>query len=328
MKKIHLRRKVMRQLPPLNALRAFEAAARHLSFQRAAEELDVTPTAISHQIKMLEDELGIKLFQRRPRPLLLTEEGQRLYPVLRDGFDTFAAAITSLHQNSEVKELTVSVNPTFATKWLVARLPKFQKAAPEIDIRLHTSNDVVDLRTRTIDIAVRYGRGNYPGLEVKHLMSDVVTPVCSPRLLEGEQPLQEPSDLVHHTLLHFEWIRYGPEDPNWLDWLKAADVANVDPTRGPRFTEESLAIQAAIAGQGVALCSSIHAADDIALGLLIQPFEIVLEGFSYYAVYLRNHSKKQYVMKFAVCLEAMAKTFLESRKGIVKLSRGDSRNRV
>jgi len=304
----------MRQLPPLNALRAFEAAARHLSFQLAAEELDVTPTAISHQIKVLEDDLGVQLFRRRPRPLVLTEAGQKLYPVLRDGLDAFVEAIARLRYDSEVTQLTVSVINVFAAKWLVTRLPKFQQAHPEVDIRLHTSNDVTDLRTRTIDMAVRYGKGNYSGLEVRKLMSDVFTPVCSTRLLEGERPLRKPNDLVHHTLLHFEWIHYGPEEPNWKNWLETARVTNVDPTRGPKFNEESLAIQAAIAGQGVALCSSIHVADDVALGFLVQPFKIVLEGLSYYAVYLKNHPKEQYILKFVDWLEAMANAFLESRK--------------
>lgn len=302
----------MRHLPSLNALRAFEAAARHLSFQKAAEELDVTPTAISHQIKMLEEELGIELFRRRPRPLLLTDAGEKLYPILRDGFDRFADAIATLQPQS--KELTVSVIPTFATKWLVTRLPDFQQAHPDIEIRLHTSNDVVDLQARKIDLAVRYGRGNYPGLEVRHLMSDVFTPMCSPRFLTGKNAIREPEDLSKHTLLHFEWLNFGAGEPNWANWLKAAKITTVDPSRGTKFTEESLAIQSAIAGQGVALCSSIHAADDLAMRLLVQPFEMVLEGMSYYAVYLKNHPKEQSILKFVNWLEAISQTFCHQWK--------------
>jgi LysR family glycine cleavage system transcriptional activator len=288
----------MRQLPPLNALHAFEVAARHLSFQRAAEELDVTPTAISHQVRALEDYLGIPLFRRRPRPLALTETGQFLYPLMRDQFDAIAEAIGRLQQKSRSTELTVSVINVFAAKWLVPRLAEFQRTHPEIDLRLQTSNEVVNLQTRTVDLAIRYGKGTYPGLMVYKLMSDVFIPVCSPQLLKGNHPLKEPGDLIHHPLLHFEWMNYGTEAPNWKNWLDLANVKQVNPTRGARFNDESLAIQAAIAGQGVSLCSSIHVADDVAMGCLVKPFEISLDGFHYSAVYLQNHPKEHLILEF------------------------------
>jgi LysR family glycine cleavage system transcriptional activator len=288
----------MRPLPPLNALHAFEVVARHLSFQQAAEELDVTPTAISHQVKALEDYLGLPLFRRRPRPLALTEAGQFLYPVVRNQFDAIAEVIARLQQKQNSTDLTVSVINVFAAKWLVPRFAEFQRTHPEIDLRLQTSNEIVNLQARTVDLAIRYGRGNYPGLAVCKLMSDVFVPVCSPQLLKGEHPLEKPSDLVHHPLLHFEWIHYGPEAPNWKNWLDLAGVNYVDPNRGAKFNEESLAIQAAIAGQGVALCSNIHVADDVALGFLVKPFEIALEGFNYSTVYVQNHPKEHSILEF------------------------------
>ncbi len=297
----------MRELPPLNALRAFEAAARHMSFQRAAEELDVTSTAISHQIKNLETYLRLSLFIRHnPHPLQLTDAGHHLYPVLRNGFDAFAEAISTLQPDTASTVLTVTAIHDFASKWLVPRLPMFQKAYPDIDIHLQTSVQVVDLHTQTVDIAIRYGRGNYPGVVTQKLFSDVFIPVCSPSLLQGDKPLQVPEDLAHHTLLHCEWINYkGSDQPTWQKWLTLAGITTMNPTRGLKFTGESLAIQAAINGQGVALCSSIHAADDLSRGVLIQLFDIELDGFSFYAVHLTNHPKEAQILNFVHWLEHM-----------------------
>ena len=297
MKNIHLLFNVMPKLPSLNALQVFETVARHMSFQQAAKELDVTPTAVSHQIKVLEDSLGIMLFRRRPRPLALTKAGEALYPAIRDGFDTIERAIAKLTQIPEDNSLTVSVTPVFAAKFLVPRLSEFQQAHPEIDLRLQASNAVVDLRTQGIDLAIRYGRGNYQGFVVRKLMSDVFVPVCSPRLLDDQYPLNKPSDLKHYPLLHFEWIHYGSDAPNWKTWLTLAGVDNIDYSRGAKFDEETLAIQAAIAAQGVALCSSVHVADDVALGFLLKPLELSLAGYNYYAVYLKNRSKEESILK-------------------------------
>jgi len=296
----------MRSLLPLNALQTFEVTARHLSFQQAAEELDVTPTAISHQIKVLEDYLGVSLFRRRPRPLSLTEAGQLLYPSVRDSLDKISAAIAQLQQTPESTTLTVSVTTVFAAKWLVPRLSQFQQAHPDIDLRLQTSNDVVDLQRQTVDLAIRYGRSNYLGLAVCKLMSDVFMPVCSPRLLKGKHSIKKPEDLVHHPLLHFEWIHFGSDAPNWKNWFEVAGLETLDPSYALTFNEESLAIQAAIAGQGVALCSSIHVADDVALGFLVQPLEVAIAGFNYSAVYLKNHPKEALILKFVDWLVEMS----------------------
>lgn len=296
----------MRSLPPLKALQTFEVASRHLSFQQAAEELDVTSTAISHQIKVLEDYLEVSLFRRRPRPLALTEAGQLLYPVVRESLDSIAEAIAQLKQTPLSTALTVSVTTVFAAKWLVPRLAEFQQTHPKIDLRLQTSNDVVNLQQQTVDLAIRYGKGNYPGLAVHRLMSDRFVPVCSPRLLENNPPISKPGDVTHYPLLHFEWIHFGIDAPDWKNWFSAAGLNTIDSDPGLKFNEESLAIQAAISGQGVALCSTVHVADDVALGFLVQPLNMTLDGFNYSAVYLDNHPKEVMILKFIDWLVEMA----------------------
>lgn len=288
----------MRSLPPLNALHTFEVAARHLSFQQAAKELDVTSTAISHQIKVLEDYLEVSLFRRRPRPLALTEAGQLLYPVVRESLDLIAEKIAHLKQVPLSTTLTVSVTTVFAAKLLVPRLAEFQRVHPDIDLRVQASNNVVDLQKQTVDLAIRYGEGNYPGLAVRPLMSDKFVPVCSPHLLENNHPIRNPDDVIHYPLLHFEWIHFGIDAPNWKNWFDATGLNAIDTKHGLKFDEESLAIQAAIAGQGIALCSNVHVADDVALGFLVQPLNIMLDGFNYSAVYLDRHPKEVLILKF------------------------------
>jgi LysR family glycine cleavage system transcriptional activator len=287
----------MRSLPPLNALHTFEVTARHLSFQQASEELGVTSTAISHQIKVLEDYLGTSLFRRHPRPLALTEAGQFLHPLIGKSLDAIVEAIEQLRYQASTT-LTVSVTTVFAAKWLVPRLCEFQRSHPQIDLRLQTSNDVVDLQRRTVDLAIRYGRGHYPGLAVRTLMSDTFVPVCSPHLLRGKHLIRNPDDVARYSLLHFEWIHFGIDAPNWKNWFSSVGIDTVDLNHGLRFNEESLAIQAAIAGQGIALCSSVHVADDVALGFLVRPLDVKLDGFKYSSVYLKNHTKETLILKF------------------------------
>lgn len=205
----------------------------------------------------------------------------------------------------------MSVTTVFAAKWLVPRLHEFQKAHSEIDLRLQTSNDVVDLHRQTVDLAIRYSRGNYSKLTVRKLMSDVFIPVCSPHLLVCKHPLKAPEDLRHHPLLHFEWIYFGTEAPNWKNWFAVTGLNTIDPNRGLKFNEESLAIQAAIAGQGVALCSSVHVAADVALGFLVQPIDVSLDGFNYTAVYLENHPKEVLILKFVDWLVEVAESFYQ-----------------
>jgi LysR family glycine cleavage system transcriptional activator len=212
----------MRRLPPLAALRAFEAAARRLSFKRAAAELAVTPTAISHQIRGLEDWIGLELFERQPRRVLLTPEGQRLYLVLRDGFDAFAGAIASLDARRSRTVVTLSATRAFMARWLMPRAPSFAAANPGMDLKFHAADEPVDFRKGTVDVAIRFGREGFPGLKAEELFRDEFAPVASPHL-----GLHEPADLRHQTLIHFEWFRTDRETPIWPHWLARAGMRNL-----------------------------------------------------------------------------------------------------
>ena len=296
-----------RQLPALNALRAFEAAARHLSFKNAADELNVTPAAISQQVKSLEEYYGVTLFRRLTRALRLTDAGQSVLPLLRDGFDKLGEAADRLSAQRDSGVLTVSVPPSFGAKWLVPRLGSFGAAHPEFDLRIDATDRLADFGADGIDIALRYGRGEYEGLEVELLMAGVNFPVCSPALLEGERPLRTPQDLRHHTLLHVQWRMESDYAPNWRMWLRAAGVEDVDPERGPRFTMEDMAVQAAIEGQGVAMVSGPLVQRDIEAGRLVRPFCISTgqtAAFSYYVVYPRAHIQNPKVQAFLEWIRA------------------------
>jgi LysR family glycine cleavage system transcriptional activator len=268
-----------RRLPPLNALRAFEAAARHLSFTRAAAELHVTQTAISHQIKALEERLGVRLFRRLPRGLLLTEAAQRLLPPVRDAFDQIAAATERLAAGGAGTTLTVSVLPSFAAKWLVPRLGRFRAAHPNLDLRISASSELVDFARDDVDVGIRMGSGVYPGLRVERLFGEALVPVCSPLLREGPHPLLRPEDLEHHVLLHDD------DYAAWELWLRLAGVSGVPARRGPVFTDSGMVVQAAAEGQGVALARRVLAAGDLAAGRLIQPFDVSIpHDLAYYLV--------------------------------------------
>ncbi len=271
-----------RRLPPLNALRAFESAGRHLSFTKAAAELNVTPAAISHQVKALEDLLEVPLFRRLTRALRLTDAGQAALPPLSEGFDRLAQAVEEMRAHCESGVLTISVSPAFGAMWLMPRLEQFRIRHPTIEIRIDGTDQLVDLARDDVDVALRYGPGGYQGVRVDWLFNPVNTPVCSPALLRGERPLRHPEDLRHHTLLHVEWEE---AEASWRMWLLAAGLADIDPTRGPRFTMENMAVQAALDGQGVALIGDILVADEIAAGRLVRPFDPSLSTpltFSFY----------------------------------------------
>jgi LysR family glycine cleavage system transcriptional activator len=275
-----------RRLPPLNALRAFEASARHLSFTKAADELAVTPAAVSHQVKALEELLGVTLFRRTKRALLLTDEAQAVLPGIREGFERLLAAVEQLGAVGKTGVLTVSLAPSFAVKWLLPRLDRFQAAHPEIDVRVAASMELVDFGVGDVDIAIRYGAGAYPDLIVERLVSDTVYPVCSPALLKGPHALTAPDRLRHHVLLHDDSPDEDETCPNWPMWLKAAGVAGVDAARGSRFNQSSLVLEAAILGRGVALAKSTLADADVAAGRLVRPFDVsVPVNFAYYVVY-------------------------------------------
>ena len=274
-----------RRLPPLNALRAFEAAARHLSISKAAAELSVTPAAVSHHVKALEEVLGIQLFHRLNRALMLTDAGQLFVPGLRDGFERLTQAVETVAAQREGGALTVSTGPSFAAKWLVPRLDRFRAAHPDTDLRIDATDRAVDFARENADIAIRYGAGDYPGLRAERLFTDVAFPVCSPGLCEGPPPLRTPADLCRHTLLHVDWATQPDTAPSWHMWLLAAGVTDIDASRGPRFSDDSMAVQAAIQGQGVALTSAVLVADDLAASRLCRPFDLSLPMiFAYYVV--------------------------------------------
>lgn len=288
-----------RRLPPLNALRAFEAAARHLSFTRAAEELHVTPAAISHQIKGLEDDLGVPLFRRLTRALLLTDAGQAALPPLRAAFEQIEEAVALARAPARTGILTVSAAPSIAAQWLVPRLDRFRSRHPEIDVRIDATMQMVDFARDGIDLAIRYGPGRYPGCRIERLFREEVFPVCAPELHEGPPPLSEPADLRHATLLHHDFAQGGDLYPCWSMWLRAAGVGDVDAGRGPRFLVASLAVQAAIAGQGVALASNVLAGDALASGRLVRPFALSLPvDFAYWVVVPERGAQQPKVQAF------------------------------
>lgn len=286
-----------RHLPPLTALRAFEAAARHLSFTKAAAELQVTPAAISNQVKALEEHCGLQLFRRLTRAVVLTEAGQSAFPLLRQGFDKLSEAAVRLKSLNAGGVVTVSVLPFFAAKWLVPRLDHFYQAHPDIDVRIDANMRAVDLARDGVDVCVRLGQGHYPDLNVVKLMDEQAFPVCSPRLLEGEAPLREPGDLRHHTLLHVESDEFF--FPDWGTWLKAAGVDDIDARRGPRFNQLGLQVQAAVEGHGVALASSVLVTDDVFAGRLVRPFELAIEAdLAYYLICQEEAAEQPRIVAF------------------------------
>jgi len=267
----------MRRLPPLNAIRAFEAAGRHLSFTRAADELNVTPAAISQQVRNLEEILGVALFRRLTRALLLTEAGQMALPILGEGFDRLVDGIERIRASEESGILTVSAAPSFAARWLVRRLPRFEARHPDIRIRLDPTLQVVDFERENVDIAVRFGEGDYPGMRTDRLMSENISPVCSPKLLSDGKSLREPSDLANQVLLHTDWGLGNTSQPDWAMWLMTAGADNVNPSRGPVFTTEVLTVESALEGNGVALVNRGIVVDEVAAGRLVWPFELTLK---------------------------------------------------
>jgi LysR family glycine cleavage system transcriptional activator len=282
------------RLPPLNALRAFEAAARHLSFSQAAAELHVTPTAISHQIKGLEAYLGVTLFHRLNRALVLTENGRAALPKLQKGFAYLAEAVRAMQGPGKRRPLTVWAAPSLTAKWLVPRLPRFAARHPDIDLQVSASDSQLDrefspgtvhdsLHQAGIDVAIRFGYGEYPGCRVDKLFAAAVVPLCSPCLLKGTHPLRRPEDLRYHALIHDDSAYAGR--PDWADWLKAAGAEGIDVTRGLHFNHVALAMEAAAGGQGVVLSLTPLAADDLAAGRLVIPFDFSLPvPHAYYVI--------------------------------------------
>jgi len=286
----------MRRLPQLKSLQAFEAAARWLSFSKAAEELHVTPAAISQQIRQLEDKLGITLFHRMTRAVRLTEEARTVLPLMTEGFDKLAEAVERLSREQETGLVTVSTAPTFAAKWLLQRLPDFTEKYPDIDLRFDASLIPRDFYGDGIDVSIRLSQGDHPGLYQARVFGEEFNPVCSPGLLNGNKPLQVPADLKQHRLLHIDWGELEGAVPDWPMWLDAIGVTGINPLPGPHFTME---IEAAILGNGVALVSHHAVAEDLDAGRLVMPFDLALPiEFSYWLLCPQEYLRRAQVKAF------------------------------
>jgi LysR family glycine cleavage system transcriptional activator len=264
-----------RSLPPLTSLRAFEAAARSLSFTRAARELHVTPAAISHQIRGLERFLGVVLFQRTGRRLELTRDGQLAAEHFKEAFDRIARGVQALRPQSREGELTVSVTPAFATRWLVPRLPSLSNALPQVRLKVVTGTSPVDFDRDEIDLAIRFGRGSHEAVVTEDLFGEWVAPVASPAFMRSH-PLRKPGDLARVRLLHDESMRRVGRPPTWSEWLRAADAPAIEVDAGTVFDDSHLALQAAVEGQGVALGRLAYAVNDLSQGRLVLPFRQVI----------------------------------------------------
>ena len=272
-------------LPPLSALRAFEAAARLESFSKAADELNVTPAAVSHQIATLEADLGIGLFRRRNRAVELTPSARVLLPGLTEAFAGIHASVRRLRAHNDTGTLNVTASPSFAGKWLVQRLHRFQEIFPEIDVRISATDTMIDMSRGDFDIAIRYGTGRYPGLDVELLLKNEVFPVCSQELLRNGPPLETPDDLARHALIHDQAVDRDPLAPTWPMWLKAAGVRHLPNAPGLSVSTNHLALEAAIGGHGIALANSTIAASDLAAGRLVRLFSLSLPDlFAFYIV--------------------------------------------
>lgn len=283
-----------RRLPPLNSLKCFEAAGRLLSFTAAAKELNVTQAAISHQIKLIEEYLGLSLFDRYPRRLALTEPGKSLLPEVTEAFDRVSTAIAALGQERFSSQISVRLGPSFAARWLSPRLKYFWLQYPEIDLCLfHVANAPTDFAREDIDIAVTYGNGSWPGVVADKLLSLDFFPVCSPGFMHTDKPLTKLENLRYYTLLH------DAEYTCWHDWLELAGVDDIKAETGNIIDDTNVLIQAAVDGQGIALGSSAFVQDLLDSGRLVKPFDITLQNeFAYYVVCPESHLKNPAVRAF------------------------------
>ncbi len=303
------------RLPPLNALKAFEATARHLSVKKAAAELSVTSAAVSHQIRALEENLGVQLFLRHNRALQLTEAARACLPKLREGFDNLVQAVERVRAHKGGGMLMVSAAPSFAARWLMPRLHRFLEAQPEIDVRVSArlrqtaqgarkgaaaERASVDAWLADSDVAILYGRGDYPGFQVDKLISLTITPICSPKLVTHPQhPLLRPADLQHHLLLHDDTGELYDGVSFWEVWLEAAGVEEVDLRRGPHFSHAVLAFEAAVEGHGVVATMPVLAETDLHAARLVMPFALrVPLASAYYLVCSEEAVKRPAVAAF------------------------------
>jgi LysR family transcriptional regulator, glycine cleavage system transcriptional activator len=297
-----------RRLPPLNSLRAFEVVSRHESFRAAAKELHVTAAAVSQQVKALEDHLGRKLLRRRSGGYSLTPDALAGLQYLRDGFEQLSSAVTAMSSGRQ-RVLTVSAVPSLAAEWLVPRLQRFRQQYPELDILLHASEELVDLEHSRVDIGIRYGSGNHPGLASERLFIDEIFPVYSPRMLKGQASLKKLSDLRGQPLIHTDWTPERGRWPGWTEWVRAAGVTGVDVAKGLRFSDGALVIQAAVSGQGVALGSKALTLEHLAAGRLVRPFKLsLMTDFAFYVACAKSRADEPDIVAFRRWLIAEAQS--------------------
>jgi LysR family glycine cleavage system transcriptional activator len=299
------------RLPPLNALRAFEAAARHASFRRAASELHVSPGAVSQQVKLLEEQLGIALFRRLPRGVVLTEAGQRFGRRIGELFAGIEEATRELSQNAAAEVLTISAMASFEVSWLIPRLGSLAAAHPEITVRVLPESIPVDFASADIDLAIRYGGGHDPALVFERLLPRTIFPVCSPLLMAGPHPIRTLADLAVQTPLHEE-LYLDIVDATWQGWLAAVGAPGLKLRPGSSFTYSHMALQAAKAGQGVALATTVLAGDDLAAGRLVRPLPQQVESdYPYWLIQRPSGPKRAKVKVFRDWIMAEAARFLE-----------------
>ncbi|MCW5703028.1 MAG: LysR substrate-binding domain-containing protein [Bradyrhizobium sp.] len=293
----------MRRLPPLTELRAFEAAARQLSFKDAAAELGVTPTAVSHQIKLLEQFCGQQLFRRQPRPLALTPAGQQLFPVVRDGFEIFAEALAKVSRGTAGGKLRITATNAFAARWLVPRLPLWRAMHPRVKLDIVGTDAVLDLDSGEADIAIRYARRPPAGLPSVELMRDSFCVVASPKLVGSAATPLRPCDLTRFPLIESEWPAADAAAPRWQQWQKVVgrrykSMPDVSSLVSISFREELHAIEAAVAGQGIAICSDVLVGPELASGALVAVSRVRLPGYGFYIVHRPLHSRLDSIEAF------------------------------
>jgi LysR family transcriptional regulator, glycine cleavage system transcriptional activator len=298
----------MSKLPPLIELRAFDAAARHMSFKKAATELGVTPTAISHQIRLLERYCGRALFRRRPRPLSLTDAGARLFPVIRDGLEAFAAAIAAVKREGDQQPLRVTTTNAFASRWLVPRLPRWRKERPAAPLEVIGTDSVLDLHAGDADVAIRYARSVPTDVVAWEFLSDIFWPVCDPQLRSSG--LKGIADLRRHVLVHCYWSPSDLEAPTWQRWLAVArtkwrDVPEFKEMEHLSFREELHAIEAVIAGQGIGIFSNVLVAPELAAGTLVKAFNLSLPGYRFFLVRTPDHQREKTIQAFSSWLRSV-----------------------
>ena len=294
------------KLPPLNALHTFEVAARHMSFKDAAQELCITPTAVSHRIRALEEWLEIKLFNRLTRSLEFTKEGEAYATRVNQAFELIALASDDIRSSNEDGELVISTTMSFASNWLTPKLLAFQAEYNNLQVKVEGSDSILDLNRSNVDIAIRFGRGQYEDLHYDILFKDYVTPVCTP---EYAKTLITPADLLNAPRINYHWSGFSEKDPSWQKWFKAAGVDAPEPGPVPTFSDEHMALTLAKAGKGIALIGTTAAAEYIASGDLVRPFPIALEDYTYYFTCLPQKLNNHKISAFYKWLKKEADYF-------------------